>query len=323
MRLLIIGPDIRDLRKVKNFTGIYAFYLMRELRHRGVELVFVSGKAPDMLKHLAAIDGKGCDHALALGLRWFTHQVPGCSAIVRTKVKGAVTQLHDGLVHDYWAPLMNAVDCTFMFRDDRTRTRDWIRYANSYHYIGWAADPIALYPEQTADELRILIDHPYYKSGQPDITEAVTVDTTMFAHVGAWMPYGYKRVRVRRLINGGAEDVTINDPPLKVFERQHVPFPDIAKEYRHTHVYMVTHKESVGLTCLELGMCGALIVAPVGMIYQDRLDSVRHIQYEGVRAPWGDILGSIDILASAEKAREQCWFSVADRMLQWFEEYRG
>jgi hypothetical protein len=321
MRLLVIGPDIQDIRRVKNFTGIYAFYLMRELRRRGVELHFVNAKAPDMLEHLARVDGRDCDHCLALGLRWFTHQVPGCAATMKTKVKGAVTQLHDGIVHEHLAPLMRGVDCTFMFRNDRTRVRDWIRYCNSYHYIGWAADHDYLYPEQSSSELRILLDHPYYKSGQPDITEALTVDATMFAHTGGWMEY-FNSVKVRRLVNGGAEDVTIDDPPLKVFERLHVPFPDIAREYRRTHVYMVTHKESVGLTCLELGMCGALVVAPAGMIYPDRLNTVRHILFEGVRAPWGRILEAIDITTSAVYARIQTWEMVAERMLEWFREYR-
>ena len=222
MKLLVVGPDIRDLRRVKNFTGVYAFYLMRELRKRGVDLYFVDGKNKNPQKYLAEIDGADCDHALALGLRWFTHQPEGCATILKTKVPGAVTQLHDGLIHDYLVPWMANVDCTFTFRDDSTRTRDWARYAQRYHYIGWAADPELLYPEQTTSELRILLDHPFYKSGQPDITEAVTVDATMFGHCSLWRG---KPIKVRRLVNGGAEDVTIHDAPLKVFERVHVPFP--------------------------------------------------------------------------------------------------
>lgn len=321
MKLLVVGPDIQDIRRVKNFTGIYAFYLMRELRARGVELVFVKGKPPDPLKYLADIDGQGCDHALVLGLRWFTHNPVGCAAILKTKVKGAVTQLHDGLIHEYLTPFMANIDCTFTFRDDSARTKNWERYAKTYCYIGWAADPDYLYPEQSSSELRILIDHPYYKDGQPDITEALTVDTTMFAHTGAWQTH-FKSVKVRRLINGGAEDVTINDAPLKKFERVHVPFPDIASEYRKTHVYVATHKESVGLTCLELAYCGALIVAPQGMLYQDRLDTVRHLQFEGVRVPWGKILPMIRIGMSATLAREQTWYKVADRMLAWFGSWR-
>jgi pterin-4a-carbinolamine dehydratase len=321
MKLLVVGPDIRDIYRVKNFTGVQAFYIARELRRRGVEMHFVKAKHPDLLKHLSEINGHDCDHALALGLRWFTHQPAGCATILKTKVKGGVTQLHDGVVHDYLAPWMTNVDCTFMFRDDRERIRDWIRYCDRYHYIGWAADHDYLYPEQRSDELRILLDHPYYKSGQPDITEAVTKDATMFAHGGEWR-HKYKSVRVRRLINGGAEDVTIRDEPLKMFDRVHVPFPDICNEYRKTHVYMVTHKESVGLTCLELAMCGALVVAPKGMIYQDRLDTVRHVLYEGVRAPWTQVLDDINIMASAELARAQTWSRVVDRMLAWFGEYR-
>ena len=322
MKLLVVGPDIQDLRRAKNFTGIYAFYLARELRQRGVEMCFVDGKAKQPLQYLADIDGRGCDHALALGLRWFTHQPPGCSTILKTKVRGAVTQLHDGVVHDYLAPSMTSVDCTFMFRDDASRVRDWDRYASTYHYIGWAADPEYLHPQQKPGELRILIDHPYYKSGQPDITEAVTMDTTMFAHVGKWRSDRYQRIRVRRLVNGGAEDVTIDDPQLKVFERLHVPFVDISREYRQTTVYMVTHKESVGLTCLELAYCGALVVAPAGMVYPDRLNTVRHIEYEGMRAPWSQILNAINIEASVELASVQTWSRVVDRMLKWFADYR-
>src|SRR5215813_9214207 len=260
MKLLVVGPDISDFRKVKNFTGIQAYYLARELRARGVELHFVSGKHPEPLRYLADIDGCGCDHALALGLRWFTHQPRGCAHVLATKVKGAVTQLHDGLVHEYLSAYLEGVDCTFTFRDDSTRTKDWHRYANNYHFIGWAADPTYLYPEQKPGELRILIDHPYYKLGTPDITEAVTKDAMMFTHSYAWREK-FKTVRVRRLINGGAEDIALTDPMLRQFDRKHVPFEDIAPEYRQTNVYLVTHKESVGLTCLELAMCGALVVA--------------------------------------------------------------
>ena len=321
MKLLVVGPEIQDIRRVKNFTGIYAFYLARELRKRGVELRFVKGKPPEPLKYLADIDGQGCDHALVLGLRWFTHNPVGCATILKTKVKGAVTQLHDGLVHEYLAPFMGNVDCTFTFRDDSGRTKNWERYAKTYCYIGWAADPDYLHPEQNPKELRILIDHPYYKDGQPDITEAITVDTTMFAHAGSWMDK-YQSVRVRRLVNGGAEDVTINDAPLKAFERQHVPFPDIAGEYRKTHIYVATHKESVGLTCLELAMCGAFVVAPKGMIYADRLATLRHLEFDGVRAPWGKIVEAIDIQQSRGLACAQTWDKVADRMLAWFGSYQ-
>jgi hypothetical protein len=321
MKLLVVGPDIRDFRKVKNFTGVQAFYLARELRRRGVELHFVDAKHPDPVTYFRNVDGKGCDHVLALGLRWFTHQPTGCAIALKTKVPGAVTQLHDGLVHDYLADHMVGVDCTFTFRDDSSRTRDWERYAKTNHYIGWASDPEMLYPEQHPMELRILIDHPYYKSGQPDYTHEVTEDALSFAYTGLWRSR-YKNIKIRRLINGGAEDVDLRNAATKPFDRQHVPFEEIAKEYRCATVYMVTHKESVGLTCLELAYCGALTIASRGLVYQDRLDTIRHLQYEGLRAPWNEVLDAINIKATARGARAQSWDKVADRMLEWFGEYR-
>jgi len=135
MKLLVVGPDIRDLRKVKNFTGVQAYYLADQLRKRGVELHFIDPKPSNPLEYFADVDGAGCDHVLALGLRYFTHQPVGIATILKTKVPGAVTQLHDGLVHSSAAGMEN-VDCTFTFRDDQQRTRDWHRYADKYHYIG-------------------------------------------------------------------------------------------------------------------------------------------------------------------------------------------
>src|SRR4051794_34130117 len=128
MKLLIIGPDMRDLGRVKNFTGIQAYYLARELRKRGVELAFVNPKHPKPLSYLAEVDTQGADHVLALGLRWFTHQPEGCAAVIKSRIKGAVTQLHDGVVHKYLAGHLEGVDCTFMFRDDSTRYKEWERF---------------------------------------------------------------------------------------------------------------------------------------------------------------------------------------------------
>jgi hypothetical protein len=318
MKLLIVGPDLQDRRRVKNFTGVQAHYLALEFRKRGIELHFIESKHPDPLTYFRDVDPMGCDHVLAFGLRYFTHQPVGCASILGTKVKGKVTQMHDGLVHEWLSEHMAGVDCNFMFRDDSTRVRGWERYEKLNHYIGWAADPDLLYPDQKRGELRILIDHPYYKQGQPDITEAVTIDAVTFARFGAWQER-YKTIKLRRLINGGAEDIDIRHPQFKPFDRQHVPYDDICTEYRKASVYMVTHKESVGLTCLEMAYCGALVAVSQGLVFQDRLDTFRHVQYQGIRAPWGTILNEIDLWKSAKLAREQTWDKVADRMLSWFE----
>ena len=318
MKLMVVGPDIRDLRKVKNFTGVQAYYLARELRKRGVELHFIQNKNPKPLEYFTDVDGAGCDHVLALGLRYFTHQPLGCAAMLKTKVPGAVTMLHDGLVHSYLEPYLEGVDCTFMFRDDSVRTRDWERYEKTNHYIGWAADPDVLYPDQRWDQLRILIDHPYYKSGTPDITEAVTQDVLAFANSRMWRGR-FEHINVRRLVNGGAEDATA---VTNQFDRKHVPFTDIAREYRRTHIFCFTHKESVGLTGLEAAYCGALVIASKGLIYQDRLDTIRHVQYEGSRAPWPEILDRINIEASVKLASIQSWDAVTERMLKWFGSYK-
>jgi hypothetical protein len=66
-------------------------------------------------------------------------------------------------------------------------------------------------------------------------------------------------------------------------------------------------------------MCGALVVAPKGLVYQDRLDTIRHVGYEGAAAPWGEVLERCDYRTSSFLARQQTWSKVASRMLEWFQ----
>jgi hypothetical protein len=73
---------------------------------------------------------------------------------------------------------------------------------------------------------------------------------------------------------------------------------------------------------LELAYCGALPIMSRGLIYQDRLDTIRHVEYDGVRAPWGEVMDAIDIDASAKLARRQSWDKVVNRMLLWFEQWQ-
>jgi hypothetical protein len=312
---------MRERIRIKNFTGVYAFYLMRELRKRGIQLHFIDPKPPNPIEYFAHnAEIPECDHCLVLGLRHLTHLPVGCARALKGRVKGAVTQIHDGLIHEGLAAWMDGIDCTFTFRDDSRRTKDWHRYADRYCYIGWAADPDLFFPAQLQGELRILIDHPFYKSGKPDYTAGITEQAMLFAHSRTWTER-FKSVRVRRLVNGGAEDVTMENIATRQFDREHIALELIAPEYRRAYIYLPTHKESVGLTCLETAMCGALVVAPAGFIYQDRLDCVRHVGYEE-HIPWRTAMAACDYAGSRAKALQQTWPDVAARMLHWFECWR-
>jgi hypothetical protein len=319
VKLLLIGPQVPERAAIKNYTGVQSFYLARELRRRGVKLEFVDSCLPDEAYGETGVD---CDHVLALGLRWFTKRSIGLARRIRQRLglKGAVTQLHDGLVHDSLRPLLEGLDVTFTTRDDAVRTPRWERYAKDYHHIGWAADPELFHPQQLRGELRILIDHPTYKPGGVDQAQVITYEAVNFTHTTRWRDR-FRSVRLRRLVDNGVEDVSLDNVRVPLFHREHVPLETIAAEYRRTYVFLPTHKESVGLTCLEAAMCGALVVAPKGCIYQDRLDTVRHVQYEG-RVPWQEVLDKCDFRASSCKALQQSWPKVADRLLKWFGDFK-
>jgi len=306
MKLLVIGPKITDLSQVSNFSGVWSYYLRRELLREGVELAFMD-RPPHGMETAAfeALDRGVADHVLALGSRYLSRIGSLACAKLDSRVNGLVTQINDGalMAEDF-------IDCTFTVRDDRARSIGFDDRVN--HYVGWAADPRLLKPAHEPGELRILIDHPYYGRSSRDLTETLTRDvlTTDFGK-------GWGNVRVRRIQDNGFADVDAPEAPP--FTRQHVPYAEACAEYAKTHIFIVTHPESVGLTALECAMAGALVVSPAGYIPADRLMTIRHVEIPAWGPiPWTRVLASVQPGASRSIAMVQDWASVAGRMLARF-----
>lgn len=320
MRLLMLGEDVRHADDVRNFTGVWSYYLTRELRRRGIEVAFarmlLAGRhtPQEITRYYADLDVSGCDHILALGLRYFETVPRECGEMLRKRVKGALAQLYDGGLFDD-----SPVDITFTFRDDSWKyppgspNRRHERHHQFNKYIGWAADDELCAPRQAADELRILVDHAAFNSAQRDLSLHVLINVRDFVRSGIWRER-FASVRVRRFVDGAVEDLDVENFDVRPYGRAGIPYTAACAEYSQSHLFLVTHQESVGLTILETAMAGALPVVPKGYAPQDRLDTVRHFCYDGA-IRWADVMAHLDVQASRAKAAENSWSAVADRML--------
>ena len=310
MKLLLIAPEIKRRSAVNNFSGVWSWYLSEELKRRGIELRFgaplhASKRAPaNIIAHYRNLDIDGIDHILALGTRYFERVPRECGQILMSRFGGAVTQVHDAGRPE------TSCDCTFTLRSDRNNEHN--------HYVGWAADHETIRPAQIPGELRILVDHPDYGTVRPDHSEKIATECLAFVRSGVWRD-SYSSVRLRRLVDGAIEDITSG--AVGPYRRKPVSFEEVCAEYSKTHLFMVTHPESVGLTVLETAMAGALPVVPSGFIQRDRLATVRHFEHTG-GIPWGDVLDRIDIAASRGTAIKNTWAAVAARMLVYFKNFR-
>lgn len=307
MRLLLIGPEARELQAVRNFSGVWSHYLTQEFERAGIEVGFEPSlsrtplRPGEVVNHYRHLPLDGYDHIIALGTRYFEKVPAECASVLRSRFRGAVTQLHDGKSRA-------GVDCTFTVK----------RVAlPRHHCVGWAADPELCRPKQDRRELRILVDHPNYVTLRGDKTKDILRDIKRFVRSGAWRSK-FSSVRVRRIADGAVVD---GSEPVTRYSRQSIPLPAICEEYSKAHLFMVTHRESIGLSVLETAMAGALPVAPHGFIPADRLATVRHVKYERA-VPWSQVLQAIDIEASREMAKAHTWTKVAARIIGWLEKFQ-
>lgn len=310
MKILLIGHRVERREDLFNFSGVWSFYLRREFEARGVEVVFMPA-CKDVLAYSCFSDGFA-DHVIALGTRFFTKAQNGCASVLRARIPGAVTQLHDAAVR----PLAD-VDTTFCVRGDIPRKWIVCNFA-----IGWAADPQVCRSTQDPDTLGILIDHPDYvmRKARTDYSRRIVNDVAAFVAAGRWRQR-FKAVRVRRIEDGVIEDVDLDKPTVPSFTRKHVTFEEVAHDYSRAHIFLPTHREGVGLSVLETALCGALPVVPFDCISPSLLATVRHLDYRGP-IPWQVALGQIDIAASRAKALPNSWGAVAERILNWLENFK-
>ena len=321
MKVLILYPGKMPSSpsQIECFSDVWVYYLTNELKkHLSVETQQIPSKIDERQLHqwFNDLNVNGYDAIIALGLRYFS-TVPrniGETLLKKLKRQGFLCQIHDGSRLDN-----DPVDITFTLKDDSylypfgTSANRHVRHRSYNEYIGWAADPNVNVPQQSNEELSILVDHTNYGNNPVDNTEQILQDIKKFVDSGIWKSR-WKSVRVRRFVSGGVEDVDLDNlVPVERYDRRSIPFTEICKEHGTAHVFCVTHPESVGLVVLETAMAGALSVVPRGFVPQDRLDTVRSLEYNG-QIPWKQVLEQIDPAASREVAIKNSWSEVCKRI---------
>jgi len=305
MKILIIGPEIRERSAIKDYGGVWSYYLTEELLRRDIEVVFAKGSTdPDYWR---ALNVPGVEHVIGLNRYWSKVSVK-CAAILRERVSGSIAQIADCRRND------DHIDFTFMVRNDEREPR-----ANNVH-VGWAADKDLLKLNK-AEELCILIDHPNYGLGRrEDWSRRVLEDVAEFVKSDGW---GHKApaVEVLRIEDSAVRPVDLDKLAVPTFTRKHIPFEDVCQTYARAHVFLVTHPESLGLSVLETAMAGALVVAPRGFIQPELLATVRHIEWDDC-IPWERVLDEIDPQASRAVAVECSWERVVQRMMLAYWKFR-
>lgn len=316
MKILILCPGkiALSLDKIKCFTDVLNYYLPRALSTVAESTVIgIPDVDNDQLKKVfSTIAVDGYDAILTLGLRFYSKISLETTALLRDRFQGLFCQVHDGTRLDH-----DPVDITFTFKDDSNRLKQnsgwYARHQQFNEYMGWATDPEINQPRQDPKQLRILVDHTNYGDNKIDKTSEVLSQIHGFVQSNLWNQ-NFDSVLVRRFDSGQVVDVDFDNLQIKRYDRTAIPFTEITQEHCAAHIFCATHPESVGLVVLETAMAGALPVVPKGFIPQDRLKTVRYMEWER-RINWKKVLSKLDIEQSRQVALNNTWSAVANRIV--------
>jgi len=318
MKLLVLCPGKipESVDDIRCFTDVLNYYLPIALS-RNIDSDIVKIPSEHNIEELTelfnTIEVEQYSAILTLGLRFYSKIPREVTELLRSRFKGLFCQIHDGSRMDH-----DPVDFTFTFKNDNERMTvnpGWHRrHIRTNIYMGWAADPELNVPRQSKTDLRILVDHTNYGNNDVDLTKHILYKIKDFVESDLWKGK-YESVSVRRFDSGKVVDVDFDEiENITVYDRTAIPISEISQEHSEAHVFVVTHPESVGLVVLETSMAGALTVTPKHFIPTDRLQTVRHIEWEN-DIPWEKVLESIDIEKSREVALHNSWDNVSKNII--------
>lgn len=315
MKILVIGNEIKSTDKICCYTDMWGYFLIKEFLKIGVEIAFhclYDEKKFDEKSYIESVlkSANEADAILSLPLRYFTKIPKNIGLQLRERFPGWVAQIFDGSMLDS-AP----VDITFTVRDDTWKYQDnadrMKRHLKHNKYVGWAANSDFFYPEIldfNIDKPSIFVDHSTFDDVSYDYTLTILMNLKNIK----------KSIIAKTLTDQGIVDIDLDNINVKPYNRTPVPVHEFSSAIRNCDIFIVTHKESLGLCVLEAAMCGALILTYPNCIAPDRLSLVNHVELElGKKINWGEIFAKLNKKDNYNKVKHFTWNAVAIKMLSY------
>jgi hypothetical protein len=147
-----------------------------------------------------------------------------------------------------------------------------------YHYLPKFVDEEHLYSEQSNEKLlTIFIDH-YKHQNDKEIKISYNAIFKVFEIIkNSNFPLKvFYQTSAGVIINPHEPEIPKNN--LKQ-NYKILPFTEIAKYYRKTHIFFPTHRETQGMVAHEIGACGAITLLQEWMYPKSTINQFPHIIY--------------------------------------------
>ena len=301
MKVLIIGGIQKTTEQlttddIRGCSTLYSYYIRKGFEKLGIETVFCrAGTSNAPHSYYEQLEIPEADHAICVEQKGFIVRDPLFFEIVRKKIPGKIATMCDS------SRMKGPEDILFYTTlDDENETPI---DDPSLVYLNWAVDMDICTPVKH-DNIRILIDHSYYNrpcESVPDRSKDILLQLREYMSKTK-----RKDVTIRRFISGGIETVDLNEPWFEIYNRKGLSYTDACKEYGLSDIFIVTHKESMGLSVLESQAAGSLILAPRYFIKSDLIGDLHHILFDET-IDFEEAFNSIDHQKSRTCASKYSW----------------
>jgi hypothetical protein len=196
------------------------------------------------------------------------------------------------------------------------------------HQVLWGADPNIWNSEKDDSIFRILVDRKYYRKEKLDKTAELIKECIKFANNPIELPEGKKSVEVLGFGSSSLRQFTNEDQLGDVTYRPPgIPHHIYVNAFKSSDIFIVSHSESMGLSIIEAGMAGCLVVIPVlddygSYIKPDLAATVRAFDLpiigNKINIQWKDLLSKVNSKKSRDFARNYTWNKLGKRVLEGF-----
>lgn len=307
---------------VRGTSDAYALNLSGELSRRGHHVDFaITPKilterdlTPDQIAqvehHFSRLGDY--DHAVSTAQNGFETLHPIFFELIRAHTRGKVCTILDHDIGDGPEDLL--------LHARRPTGHSGSRAA----YIGWAADGKLFAPAKEEGWLTVFVDHKYYDDPEVDWTERLIGEAMRFcrSYEAGRFPAVAGKLRARVIFLGPNGLEVVEAPEIRRFRfgktrrqwAKRVDQTGIAAALAKSDLYVVTHKETMGLATLEAAMAGALIVTPRHFVRPELLQPLHHSSFDE-QPDWAHALHQLDVARSVEMASRFTWERLVDRLL--------
>lgn len=319
MRVLLIANKVLD-DGLGSYHDVQSFFLSKGLIEKDVEVFFLSPSTEiGYEKKILAVAKKyEVNSIVALGNNFFGKFGFDRTKIISESFKGIVAQISDMGVLDDFAADVNfyLVETEWKYLDNKNNRL--LRHRQYNKYIGWAASDLIFYPRDIVDDevLNIFVDHSCFNYIDTDLSLNIFMGLREFKkNLQERQHENFKDIVVKTLTDQGIVEINLNSIEVRPFKQSPIQQNKIAEELGRSHVFFVTHKESMGLMALEAALSGCYIVSQKSLLEKGVSDNLRISMYDRV-------INFEDILINAKKRNENAqyvkkftWESCIDRLI--------